>query len=485
MPPPDRQHASPVVEHYASVLSQFGDVVEFDISALDKLGIPVTSCSLAVEGKLRHHGNGYGSTVEAARVSGLGELAEGVLSAGQVAELARSGRRGSRSELVRSQGADRVVDPRTLCLPAGSPYTDGLPLTWVPMTRVRSGEPVWVPLEFVASESGEAGDGPTLIPPITNGLGAGLDSARPVTHGILEILQRHTNGLRFRALDAQSPVIGAEGLPTSVVALLDRLRAHGVEPVLKHAGTELGVCSTYVMGLDDDLSVPIRLTAGGEAAHPSAEVSLIKAILEYANSRARKAFMFGGGDGARAVAPPGYWAGLSPDQGERRAAEAMAAWRDRSPEQLRDLTAPDRSRSVAYADIVVGAVPDVSQPADLLAYLLDRLADHDVLTTTTERDGVVVAKTLVTGLEVETLSYGRIGELGVLKSLAEHLDLVRIQDGPSESHHDRVCLTVEAEERLGGPAWYSYAVAERIVGPLYPLYREPPRHSVELQPRSS
>ncbi|WP_285137623.1 hypothetical protein [Microbacterium sp. lyk4-40-TSB-66] len=41
-------------------------------------------------------------------------------------------------------------------------------------------------------------------------------------------------------------------------------------------------------------------------------------------------------------------------------------------------------------------------------------------------------------------------------------------------------LTAEAEERLGGPAWYSYAVAERIVGDLYPLYREPPRHSVEV-----
>ena len=39
-------------------------------------------------------------------------------------------------------------------------------------------------------------------------------------------------------------------------------------------------------------------------------------------------------------------------------------------------------------------------------------------------------------------------------------------------------LTAAAEERLGGPAWYSYDVAARLVGPLYPLYREPPRHSV-------
>ena len=35
-------------------------------------------------------------------------------------------------------------------------------------------------------------------------------------------------------------------------------------------------------------------------------------------------------------------------------------------------------------------------------------------------------------------------------------------------------------QRLGGPVYYSYATAERIVGDLYPLYREPPRHSVTV-----
>jgi YcaO-like protein with predicted kinase domain len=468
------------VEHYESVLSQFGEVVDFDISSLDRLGIPVTSCSLAVDGQLRHHGNGYGATVDAARVSGLGELAEGVLSAAHVTDLAEAAVAGSRRELVHVQGDDQVVDPRILCLPAGSDYTDDTRLRWVPVKRVATGEPVWVPLEFVASEVGEVGSEPTLITPITNGLGAGLDRDRSISHGILEILQRHTNGLRFRALDAQSPVIGEDQLPASVLALIERLRQHGVEPVLKHAGTELGVCSTYVMGLDEDDFVPIRLTAGGEAAHPLGEVSLTKALLEYANSRARKAFCFGGDDRVRDVPPEGYWASLPEVAGEPRAAAAMTAWRDLSADQLRGLTAPDRSRRVSYRDIEVAEVPDVSRPHDLLGYLIDRLADHDVLASITERDGVVVAKTIVTGLEVETLSYGRIGELGVAKSLAEDLDLVRVGDRPSDTHHDRVQLTAEAEERLGGPAWYSYAVAERIVGPLYPLYREPPRHSVRV-----
>jgi ribosomal protein S12 methylthiotransferase accessory factor len=476
----DREPEEDVASRYEAVLRRFGAVVDFDISGLDRLGIPVTSCSLAVAGRFAHHGNGYGPTPEAARVSGLGELAEGVLTAIGVQRLRAQARRSSHRELVRREGAERVVDPRTLCLPAGSDYTDEQELDWVPVERVRSGEPAWVPLEFVASESSELGDAPALIQPITNGLGAGLDPLRPVTHGLLEILQRHTNGLRFRALDRRSPVIEPDGLPGSVAALVERFRAAGVEPVLKHAVTELGVCSTYVMGLDDDLGEPVLLTACGEAAHPSAEVSLTKALLEYANSRSRKAFCFGrGGDRVRELAPPAYWSALGgASGGEPRAVAAMQEWSRLASTALRDLTAPVRTESVPYAEIVVRPDPAALRQPELLAYLLEELGEHEVLSVSTQVGDVVAAKTIVPGLEVEVLSYGRLGELGVRALLDADLGLVRVQPGPSGEHRDRVWLTEAAEERLGGQAWYSYAAADRLVGDLYPLYREPPRHSV-------
>ena len=160
----------------------------------------------------------------------------------------------------------------------------------------------------------------------------------------------------------------------------------------------------------------------------------------------------------------------------------MSAWRDLPSAALRELTAPDESATVPYADGVGPRVPE--DPAGLRAHLLDALAagpvEHDALAARTEVDGVVAAKVVVTGLEVETLSYGRIGELGVLDALAGDLDLVRVQPEPTGSHTARVALTAAAEDRLGGPAWYSYDVAAQLVGPLYPLYREPPRHSVEV-----
>ncbi|MBL7253498.1 YcaO-like family protein [Paractinoplanes lichenicola] len=459
-----------VISQYRTVLSRFGEVVSFDISALDRLGVPVTSCSLAVDGRLKHHGNGYGATPEAAEVSGLGELAENVMSALDLADRHAAARTGSYAELVAAEGRDRVADPRTLGLPAGSPYDAAMPLVWLPMTRRATGETVLVPEDFVASGPSEVRGPRRLITPISNGRGAGLDDEQAFHHGLFELLQRHTNGLRFRALDRRSPVIRPETLPDAVRTLADRLAAQGVRPVLKHAANELGVVSTYAMGVDPSPGQGILVTAGGEAAHPSAEVSLIKALLEYANSRVRKAFFFGDPQAVRAVAPEAYWAKLdSPGRGEARAYEAMTAWRDLPHETLRELTAPDESRAVDYAGI---AAPDRTP--------VQALAGYDVLVARKEVDGVVAVKVVVPGLEVETLSYGRIGEAGVRDSLAGGLDLVRVQAQPSGTHTARVLLTPEAEERLGGPVWYSYAVADDIVGPLYPLYREPPRHSVAV-----
>ncbi|MEV6495522.1 YcaO-like family protein, partial [Actinoplanes sp. NPDC051633] len=341
-----------VISQYRTVLARFGRLTEFDISSLDRLGIPVTSCSLAVDGRFRHHGNGYGATPEEASVSGLGELAEVVLSAVGVEERHAAARPGSYAELVAAEGRDRVVDPRRLGLPAGSPYDDAMPLLWLPMTRWATGETVWLPEDFVASEPGQVRGSQRLITPISNGRGAGLDEQRALTHGLLELLQRHTNGLRFRALDRRSPVIAPETLPESVRALMSRLAAHGVRPVMKHAATAYGVCSTHVMGVDPDPGAGIRVTAGGEAAHPSAEVSLTKALLEYANSRTRKAFFFGDRTAARAAAPAEYWEQLGPvGHGEPRAYEEMTAWAGLSQEKLRDLTAPDESRTVAYPEV--------------------------------------------------------------------------------------------------------------------------------------
>jgi len=93
-------------------------------------------------------------------------------------------------------------------------------------------------------------------------------------------------------------------------------------------------------------------------------------------------------------------------------------------------------------------------------------------------DGAVaVVKVIVPGMEVETMSYYRIGERNVAKLVA--MDSPLIGFGGEESATRRpVRLTDEAIERLGGQPFFDTAAADAIVGPLYPLYREPEAHHV-------
>jgi ribosomal protein S12 methylthiotransferase accessory factor len=134
------------------------------------------------------------------------------------------------------------------------------------------------------------------------------------------------------------------------------------------------------------------------------------------------------------------------------------------------LPSPAEDRLAAWAD-----------PAALLAEVLDRLEGFDVLVVAERADGplgpVHAAKVVATGLEVETLSYLRIGERVVRRLLERDSPLVGL--GPAGGSRLPVRLSAGAAERLGGPAWLDAAEVDRVVGPLYPLYREPARHAVE------
>ena len=100
-----------------------------------------------------------------------------------------------------------------------------------------------------------------------------------------------------------------------------------------------------------------------------------------------------------------------------------------------------------------------------------------VVVCSSPADAVKAVKVVVPGLECETMSYGRIGWRGVqqLRSRSDRL----ILDQPTEGAR-RVLLRPEDEVRAGGPAWFDQALADRMVGRLYPLYRETGCFSAQL-----
>jgi ribosomal protein S12 methylthiotransferase accessory factor len=316
-----------------------------------------------------------------------------------------------------------VQDPRTLCLEAGSAYDDDRPLQWLPMTR-----PVTASRSSCRPSSSRArrrpararrrrtGGSPTVI---TNGQGAAFSAEDAAAHALLEVLQRHGNAVSFRAMD-QGVVVDLDGLtdPASL-ALLDGCAppASTSSSSSPRPSSASSTCTRSAAPVDE--AVPIAATACGEAAHPDREVAVRKALHEFAAARARKVLMHGPLDLVERATPPGYLDGwLSGHPPERlveedRALQAVLAWSRSRPPRSSDLlqdSVLSRRSTVRLADL------PTASPDDLHADLLQRLHGDglDVLLSVQPSAGEAVAvKALVPGLEVETMSYGRIGERGV------------------------------------------------------------------------
>ncbi len=455
-----------------------GERGDFPITSLDRLGVPVVAADHA--GPPRAGSFGYGETEEQARTGAYGELVEGLLLHHHLRAL--TPRRASYAEL-RAEGA---VDPRELVLPAGTVVDDAQPRDWLPALRWRTGETAWLPAEFCASSGADV---PWLTDPlitvITNGSGAGDTVERAVAHGLLELLQRDGNGTAFRALDRGAVLdLGPDDAAVAdpvTRELLDRLRRAGIEVLPKLASTQFGLADVHVVGIDDDPAAePLAVTACGEACHPDREVALRKAVLEYAAARSRKVFAHAPLDRLRPHAPADYWerelaAPVAPQ--EPRALAAMREWSRCSAADLRARLEPtvlSQRTTVAFTDLP--ATP-VTGPADLLDLLLERLAGFDVLVVPAAGDGAVSAKVVVPGLEVETMSYGRIGARGVAELLEQDRGLVGL-GAPPHPGAAPVVLTDRGRDELGADAWFDRALAGQIIGELYPLYREPSRHAL-------
>ena len=463
-----------------------GPLQLFRIDPIDRLGVPVASASLRMgdgPGAVLH-GSGNGLTGDEARVGALGELVEEIFCEYAMQRMPRV--HGSHAALVRARGPTAVADPLTLGLPAGSPYHPDMALVWVEVQRLATGERVLVPEEFVAIHPGQLQGRTPLITPITNGQGAGLTRSQALAHGLLELVQRDGNGLQYRALD-QGVVLDLEGaeLSPDVRELLERYQLAGVEVMAKLASTDFGLVNVYVVGRDlSEDSQPLMVTACGEAADPDRDRALRKALLEYAASRARKAFMHGPLSEVARIAPPEYLDRYVPQVDlsaeEPRALRAMVEWARMPASVLRELTACTlmNRRKVRFTDLP--RVPTVEDPALRCDHVVRQLhaAGFDILVADLSPQGraVHVVKALVPGLEVETMTYHRVGERNVARLLERRDPLVGL--GPPPPGAEPVRLTAEAEERLGGPAWFNVRLAEARLGRLYALYREPDRHAV-------
>jgi ribosomal protein S12 methylthiotransferase accessory factor len=478
-----------------------GRVELFPLTPLDRTGVACwNAIFLNADGTRWHgvapHGVGYGVDDDSAIVGTTGELAEAVHSAVGIWRLPR---RTATFDALRAElGRRAVADPVSLVLPAGSTVDGKTTLEWVPAHRWPSGETVWIPIDIAACSVGDLQPGyAPFTTPITNGLGAGPSLDFAIGHGLCELLQRDGNGIGFRAMDRGIALEFEPDEPRDprTRALLQRMDALGIEVIPKFATDEFGTANVYCVGAERDgvaASYPIMVTAAGEAASLDREHALRKALFEFAAARVRKVFSHARLADIEGVAPPGYLERFRQFHTlggeESRSLRAMVEWLRLDQAEMRSMLADtvlSRRAAKLFSELptwdgpLAGtglvkelarrfAAPGAAQGMEIL--YLDFSPPGDT--------GVHVVKAFVPGLEVETMSYHRIGERGVRKLLERGSKLVGIGAPPLGAKPVR--LPPGAQDRLGGPAWLDTDEVDRIVGRLYPLYREPEVHSAPI-----
>ncbi len=476
-----------VVERYKAALPK-GTFFHFLItgfdSAAEQAGVH-SWASTFLPGPLGG-GAGYGLSDAQAEVGSLGELHERVQSLWVVPKLKTE--RGSYHDLVVTYGAGAVVNPVTLALDTGCGYSADMMRFWVSMKRYPEGSK-WVLLEAAASSPAELPEGyEPLFLPVSNGLGAGLSVTRGLCHGALELLQRDGNSVNYRALDQGRVLDLSEGVPDTTKAILERLEEEGLTVNVKLAARDFGLINLYVNGYGPDDDAPqIKLAAGGEACDLDRAAALRKALLEFAFSRARLAFSHGPLANVAEGSPEGYldahFAHAQNVTEEQRTLETMKHWLNLYPAELKAELTPIYQEQERIPFGTLPEHPDLANatPETRLQEVAKRLEGFDILylelaTPQAREQGVRAVKVVIPGLEVETASYGRIGERNVRRLLARESPLVGLGTPPPGAK--RIYLTDAAEARFGDKAWFDAEKLKEIVGDLYPLYREPARHAV-------
>lgn len=478
----------PAISAYLEALPE-GEILAHPLDPLDRLGMPVWSVNFYDAAGARHNGMGYGASDGRAATGALGELSEMFFAGRAVKRLEK--RCASYRALLRELGPDGVVDPLTLCLPAGSDYSPDRTLIWVEARRWPAAEPVLVPLEFVAAAPRDIrNDGDDwLVLPINNGLGAGPTAKHAFAHGLLELLQRDGNSAAYRALDLGVSVTLDDVRDGETLDLLNRLDRAGIDVTVKLASTDFGLANLYVVGAEREperTPHPLAMSACGEAADPDREKALKKALMEFAAARSRKLFSNGPLSRMTAVAQASYVGRViraaTLQHEEERALRGAVDWLGLDAHEMRGLLENPvfavRSR-VAFSSLPRPSEPDGDARADLVAgRLREGGLDPLYVDLSPPEGGIHVIKAIVPGLEVETGSYARIGARNLRRMLRQGDALVGTENPPPGAR--RILLPETEWEEFGPYPWLDVESLNAKVGRLYPLYREPSHHVASL-----
>ena len=243
-----------------------------DITNLDRIGIPVFSSIRpgADKGAISVY-NGKGATPAEARVSAMMEGIERYSAEVHDRKL--------RVESFSTLKAEaEAVDPRSLVLPQEA--APELAIPWVLGYDLMGQEEVMVPASAVFHPLPM--EYPQLFRTNTNGLASGNVLEEAVFHGLSEVIERDAWSLAEAVKDTGPLVSDVEdGLAAD---LLEKFARAEVEVRIKDITSDVGIPTIAAASDDLRLKDPALLTIG-MGTHTSAEVAVLRALTEVAQSR--------------------------------------------------------------------------------------------------------------------------------------------------------------------------------------------------------
>lgn len=256
------------------LMSAMGITRIADVTGLDTIGIPVVmvcrpnSRSVSVS-------QGKGSTLAAAKASGLMESIEGFHAEHIVLPI----RFASFNDLA---PVCTIVDPASLAPLQRSRFHLNYPVEWIEGEDLISGQKSWLPFEMVHTNytlPGLRGGG--CFPSSSNGLASGNSLPEATVHGICELIERDALTLWHHAEDASvdSTSIDRNTIKDSIcLQTLARLDDARLDTHIWDITTDTGIpsyLSVVMSSTDREQHIGV-----GSGTHLNKEVALLRALHE-------------------------------------------------------------------------------------------------------------------------------------------------------------------------------------------------------------
>lgn len=272
-----------------------------DITGLDRIGIPVYNAIAPFSNDVISVYNGKGGTALDAKTSAIMEAVERYSAALPLRPVVVA----SYPELV-WQGR-RALDPRAHNIELYARYHLDLPLSWVQSWDLLNDEQVLVP-QYLGGYHTYYHEVPCYPISTTNGIASGNSLEEATCHALCELIERddwtmaevvsnrfsravQTGRLGLpsswplaRHFQEMHASIGLDSLPERAQAYIGMFVDAGVRIHLKNISSETGIPSVLAV-VSEELGDTFSRSHQGIGTHPDAEVAVVRAITEAAQSR--------------------------------------------------------------------------------------------------------------------------------------------------------------------------------------------------------